>query len=224
MNTLQVSIPSSAVQGLEGWAVMIFRSTPQPDSVACVLYEVVGSLPTEISFGEIFAYASSVTRPYRNCQIFTPGLFSSSALTPGVMMSFTGSQFVSKGPIPDDFSYAIRNDSVVSSSLGLAQNIEVNAKPAKPSLNLQTLAPQVRAFFPKNLMFWIGVGKLTGTDLQPGLVLSTSIVQPARESMAVPGVSCAPMLGPFSEVDFSQASSLTATYQQAGNSFSVVPS
>jgi len=207
---------------VDGFSVVLIKSTPQDYAVVCGLWPAAGGLPTTVSIDVLCAYASNFQGEFQNCLTISAGI-SSVPLVQDNIYEFNGTMFVQGGPTPSDFAYGLRNGGQTPITCGFCQDVTVNGQMAKPPVYVQHLAPGSTTYFPTNDLFWLGVGQFLGLkDPQPGLLLSTSIIQAALESKSSQG--CVVTLGPFTPVDFSETQSWVANYEPTSNSFQLQPS
>jgi hypothetical protein len=211
MFQLKVNSPN-----LDEFSVVLIKSTLQDYAVVCGLWSAGGGLPTNVIIDTLYAYASNF-QEFQDCLTISADI-PSAPLVQGNIYEFNGTMFVQGGPTPSDFAYGLRNGWQTPIACGLCQAVTVSCQPANPPVCVQRLAPGFTTYFPTNDLFWLGVGQFPGLkDPQPGLLLSTSIIQAALEDKSSQG--CVATLGPFTSVDFSETQSWTATYDEKINSF-----
>lgn len=208
----------------DGYSVILVKSTAQSYSVVCGLWSAMGGLITIVGIGALKAYASVYTAPFQDCVTIPVSLRSS--LVEGYLYLFNGTHFVQGGPIPPPFVYGLHNEKqrLTPLTCGLCQDITVAGVPTTPPVCVQSLLAGHTAYFQANNRFLLGVGKFLGlTEPQPGLLLSTSIIQ-MSQGFKLGQPTCVLTLGTFTSVDFSASKpSWTASYQPQTGSFQVAP-
>lgn len=206
----------------DSWVVLV-KSTPQRYSVVCGLWSAFGGLPTTVDIGStLYAYASNYQGKLQSLVTISADVHSV-PLSEGRVYQFDGNDFVQKGSTPPEFDYGLYNGLERSLTCGLCQDATVNGVETKPPVCVQSLPPESTTYFQTGDQFWLGVGQFPGlVDPQPGLLLSTSIIQVGlvvRRGQE-PGVT----LGRFAPVNFSaRTPSWEATYQPTSNSFQLQP-
>jgi hypothetical protein len=214
----QLSVEGPNIE--KAWVVLV-KSSPQDPSVVCGLWSAEGELPATVSIGEtLYAYASSFSAQLQNCVTIPVGI-RSLPLSEGNIYGFTGSIFVQEELTPPDIEYGLRNGRCSPLTCGLCQDITVNGVAAQPPVCVQSLLPQSKTLFRSENQFWLGVGQFPSlSDPQPGLVLSTSLIEENVKSKNTFGLT----LGLFNPVAFSKsAPSWAASYQPSSSSFQILP-
>lgn len=207
---------------LAGASVVLIKSTPLPYSIVCGLWPAGGGLKTMVLIGTVYyAYASNYQEELQD------GVTISSSTLPlllseGYAYRFDGTAFVQENQIPPAYDYALCNERASSLTCGLCQDVTVNGTAAKPPVCVQSVPSKLTAYFQTDDRFWLGVGQFAGlSNPQPGLLLSTSIVEPGKAFAASLG-PFAPTLGRFAWVDFSESTpNLVANYRS--NMFQIQP-
>lgn len=207
---------------LENHSVVLVKSTAQGVSVICGLWAATGGLPTCVSIGALYAYASTSEAELQDCVTISANI-RSSPISEGNIYQFDGATFVQGGQTPPDLAYGLSNKGKILLTCGLCQDVAVNGVPATPPVCVESLPPGNTAFFPTNNQFWLGVVQFSGlSDPQPGFLLSTSIIQ-SNLVLEAPA-PCELVVGPFAQVDFSVSRpNWVAAYQPASSSFLIRP-
>ncbi|MCG8462020.1 MAG: hypothetical protein MI919_37530, partial [Holophagales bacterium] len=172
MSTLEVVVPEST-----DYSVLICKSSCQTYWVICAAWPCVSPLPTTVTFGGIFAYASVSQQGLEDCLRADPSLFSQ-PLSAGTAYAFDGTAIVGIGSIKDPgYSYSLTNRGLAIGPLtcGLAQEVDVNGEQGTVPVCVLQMEVGMTAYFPRNDLFYIGLGKLAGVSEAQGLFLNETL-------------------------------------------------
>lgn len=219
MSTLHVKIPEDSFQSIRDAFVLVIMNATQPHRVVCVAYPVA-SVPLTVEFEAVYAYASVSQVPLENWTLVEIAL--GHRLAPRQRLSFNGASFTGDGGSASGYLYAIRNDSHLTLTCGLAREISVNGEGALQPVNVERLASLATTQYLGDDPYSIGLAWVAD-GARAGQVLETSLFDTRAASKALTRQPSWFTLGPF--VSFALAadgdSNWVATYQASEGRFSV---